>query len=130
MAASNIAVRPGRRQAVLNWVMRGVLATPLLHRARSATACWYWTCRGRKTGRRYRIPVGYTLHDGKLLIGTAGRWRRNLDPNRPIDAVVAPGRADRRALPAHSLAARGRHRALTRTAAKYSRGQLIQLITR
>ncbi|HEV2258685.1 MAG TPA: hypothetical protein VGS06_36650 [Streptosporangiaceae bacterium] len=33
---------------------------------------------GRKTGRRYDIPVGYVDMEGKLTVVTVARWRVNL----------------------------------------------------
>jgi hypothetical protein len=33
---------------------------------------------GRKTGRRYNIPVGYVAMEGKLTVVTVARWRVNL----------------------------------------------------
>ena len=33
---------------------------------------------GRKTGRRYDIPVGYVDMEGKLAVVTVARWRVNL----------------------------------------------------
>ena len=39
---------------------------------------------GRKSGRRYAVPVAYTRHDGSLLIGTPFRWGRNLRTGEPV----------------------------------------------
>lgn len=78
----------GRGQRVLNVVMRAVLATPVLHRAVSNRVL-VLDITGRRSGRRYRIPVGYTPTGGGLLIGTAGTWRRNLVPGQPIRVLVA-----------------------------------------
>jgi deazaflavin-dependent oxidoreductase (nitroreductase family) len=69
--------RPGRGQAALNLVMRAVLGVPGLHRTVSQRVLVIDVV-GRSSGRRYRIPVGYVATDDGLLIGTAGRWRRNL----------------------------------------------------
>lgn len=33
---------------------------------------------GRKTGRRYDIPVGYTAIENRLILVTTARWRVNL----------------------------------------------------
>ena len=33
---------------------------------------------GRKTGRRYDIPMGYTALDDRLVLITVARWRANL----------------------------------------------------
>ncbi len=39
---------------------------------------------GRKSGRRYVIPVAYTRQDGDLLIGTPFGWGRNLRSGEPV----------------------------------------------
>ena len=45
---------------------------------------------GRKTGRRYDVPVGYVDMEGKLAVVTIARWRGNLqkltgsDPPRQL----------------------------------------------
>ncbi|QWF82558.1 hypothetical protein HUW46_05996 [Amycolatopsis sp. CA-230715] len=36
------------------------------------------TITGRKTGRAYRIPVGYVEHHGDILVGSPGNWAMNL----------------------------------------------------
>jgi hypothetical protein len=87
MASTTTRLGPGAGQAFLNVVMRAVLATPLLHRVVSNRVLVIDVV-GRRTGRRYRIPVGYTAIDGDLLVGTAGRWRQNLEPGRPVEVVV------------------------------------------
>jgi deazaflavin-dependent oxidoreductase (nitroreductase family) len=68
--------------------MRAVLATPLLHRAVSNRVLVIDVV-GRKSGRHYRIPVGYVSTDDGLLIGTAGRWRRNLTPGQLVTVTVS-----------------------------------------
>ena len=41
---------------------------------------------GRKSGRRYAVPVAYTREaDGALLIGTPFAWVRNLRTGVPVD---------------------------------------------
>jgi deazaflavin-dependent oxidoreductase (nitroreductase family) len=87
MADRQSSPRPGRGQAALNLVMRAVLATPLLHRAVSNRILLIDVV-GRKSGRHYRIPVGYVPAAGELLIGTAGRWRRNLTPGQLVEVTV------------------------------------------
>jgi hypothetical protein len=74
-------------QSALNVVMRAVLATPLLHRAVSNRVLVVDVI-GRKTGRRYRIPVGFTSTTDGLLVGTVGRWRRNLMPGQHVCVTV------------------------------------------
>jgi hypothetical protein len=39
---------------------------------------------GRKSGRRYTIPVAYTRQRDDLLIGTAFGWGRNLRTGEPV----------------------------------------------
>ena len=40
---------------------------------------------GRKSGRRYTIPVAYTRDKGDLLIGTPFGWGRNLRTGEPVE---------------------------------------------
>jgi deazaflavin-dependent oxidoreductase (nitroreductase family) len=40
---------------------------------------------GRKSGRRYTVPVAYIPHDGALLFGTPFRWGRNLSAGQLVD---------------------------------------------
>lgn len=42
------------------------------------------TVTGRKTGRKYKIPVGYVEHEGALLVGTSAKWHRNLRADTPV----------------------------------------------
>lgn len=70
-------------QRIGNAVVLGLLRSPL-HRLLSGRLLAI-TVVGRRTGRRYTIPVGYAEHDAALLIGTAGTWYRNLRPGTPID---------------------------------------------
>lgn len=47
---------------------------------------------GRRTGRRYTIPVGYVRQDGTLDVLVAGRdlkrWWRNLEGGAPVELLV------------------------------------------
>jgi deazaflavin-dependent oxidoreductase (nitroreductase family) len=44
---------------------------------------------GRKSGKRYDIPVAYTRHEGALLIGTALRpWVKNIRKDVPIQVSM------------------------------------------
>jgi deazaflavin-dependent oxidoreductase (nitroreductase family) len=71
-----------RTQRSGNAAVRLLLRSPL-HRALSGRLLTI-TVIGRRTGREYAIPVGYAEHDGALLVGTAGTWRRNLRPGTPV----------------------------------------------
>jgi deazaflavin-dependent oxidoreductase (nitroreductase family) len=64
-------------QALVNRVMRGLLATPLLARLVGRRLVTLYVV-GRKSGRRYAVPVAYTADQGDLLIGTPFGWGRNL----------------------------------------------------
>jgi deazaflavin-dependent oxidoreductase (nitroreductase family) len=39
---------------------------------------------GRKSGRRYSVPVAYTAEGNDLLIGTSFGWGRNLRTGEPV----------------------------------------------
>lgn len=73
---------PGQR--VVNRVMRGLLRTPLLCRAVGRRLVTVYVV-GRKTGRRYSVPVAYTRDGDGLLIGTPFGWGRNLRDGEPVE---------------------------------------------
>ena len=70
-------------QGLVNRLMRGLLRTPLLCRAVGKRLLTLYVV-GRKSGRRYAIPVAYTRHDGVLLIGSPFGWGRNLRTGEPV----------------------------------------------
>jgi deazaflavin-dependent oxidoreductase (nitroreductase family) len=77
-------------QNLVNRIIKGLLRTPLLSRlVGSRLVTLYVT--GRKTGRRYAVPVAYTRHEGDLLIGTPFGWGRNLRTGEPV-AIRFKGR--------------------------------------
>jgi hypothetical protein len=91
-------------QDFANRVVRGMLATPLLSRAAGSRLVTLYFV-GRKSGRRYTIPVAYTKDKGDILIGTPFGWGRNLRTGEPVeirlkgrrrtaDVVVYSGEAD------------------------------------
>jgi deazaflavin-dependent oxidoreductase (nitroreductase family) len=43
---------------------------------------------GRKTGRRYSVPVAYTRHEGSLLVGTPFAWARNMRTGEPVEVIL------------------------------------------
>jgi hypothetical protein len=43
---------------------------------------------GRKTGRRYDIPVGYVDMEGKLALVTVARWRVNLRGGADVEVTL------------------------------------------
>lgn len=70
-------------QGLANRVVLGLLRTPLLARAVGSRLVTLYIV-GRKSGRRYTIPVAYTRDEGDLLIGTPFGWGRNLRTGEPV----------------------------------------------
>jgi F420H(2)-dependent quinone reductase len=71
-------------QRLSNVIIRGLLRTPLISRAVGNRLVTLYIV-GRKSGRRYTIPVAYTRHEGDLLIGTPFGWGRNLRTGEPVE---------------------------------------------
>jgi deazaflavin-dependent oxidoreductase (nitroreductase family) len=74
-------------QGLANRIVRGLLRTPLVCRVMGNRLITVYVV-GRKSGRRYAIPVAYTHHDGTLLIGTPFGWGRNLRTGQPVDIRI------------------------------------------
>ena len=75
-SAVKLTVPPRGVIRMINPAVRLVLSSPLHELLDPAVVLLHVT--GRKTGRRYDIPVGYALIDGRLTVLTAGAWRVNL----------------------------------------------------
>ena len=71
-------------QGLANRVVRGLLATPLLSHAVGGRLVTLYIV-GRKSGRRYTVPVAYTRDGDDLLIGTPFGWGRNLRTGEPVE---------------------------------------------
>jgi len=71
-------------QRVVNWIARGLLRTPLVSRGIGNRLITLYVV-GRKSGKRYTVPVAYTRHEDALLIGTPFGWGRNLRTGEPVD---------------------------------------------
>lgn len=71
-------------QSAANRVVRGLLRTPLLARLVGTRLITVYVV-GRKTGRRYAVPVAYRQHEGVLLFGTEFRWVRNLRTGEAVE---------------------------------------------
>jgi deazaflavin-dependent oxidoreductase (nitroreductase family) len=71
-------------QGVANWIVRGLLRVPLLSRGVGKRLITLYVV-GRKSGKRYTVPVAYTRHEGTLLIGTPFGWGRNLRTGVPVE---------------------------------------------
>ena len=66
----------------MNRVIRGLLRTPLLCRLVGRRLITVYLV-GRKSGRRYAVPVAYTRRNGTLLAGTQSAWAHNLRTGEP-----------------------------------------------
>lgn len=104
-------------QGVVNRVVRGLLRAPLMSRLAGRWLVTLYVV-GRKSGRRYVVPVAYTRQDGDLLIGTPFGWGRNLRTGEaveirlkgrllPADVVVLTGEED--VTDAYAVMARDNH---------------------
>jgi len=76
--------RTMRFQGVANRVVRVLLATPLVTRGIGQRLITVYVV-GRKSGRRFSVPVAYTRHEGTMLIGTSFAWSRNLRTGEPVE---------------------------------------------
>jgi hypothetical protein len=74
-------------QGVANRLVRGLLRTPGLNRVAGSRLVTLYVV-GRKSGRRYTVPVAYTRQDGDLLIGTPFGWGRNLRSGEPVEILL------------------------------------------
>jgi len=82
-AASGDRVQTMAAQGLVNWFVRGLLRTPVVARGIGARLLVLYVV-GRKSGKRYIVPVAYTEHDGSLLVGTPFGWARNLRTGEPV----------------------------------------------
>jgi deazaflavin-dependent oxidoreductase (nitroreductase family) len=75
-------------QNTANRVVRVLLRTPLLARLIGTRLLTVYVV-GRKTGKRYAVPVAYSRHEGVLMFGTEFRWVRNLRTGEPVEIRLA-----------------------------------------
>jgi deazaflavin-dependent oxidoreductase (nitroreductase family) len=71
-------------QRLVNRIVLTMLATPLVSRGPGKLLLTLYVT-GRKSGRRYTLPVAYVRHEGGLLIGTPFGWGRNLRTGEPVE---------------------------------------------
>ncbi|MEU7907485.1 hypothetical protein [Actinoplanes sp. NPDC049118] len=71
-------------QGVANRFVRGLLRIPFLSRLVGRRLITLYVV-GRKSGRRYTVPVAYTPHEGVLLIGSPFAWGKNLRTGEPVE---------------------------------------------
>jgi hypothetical protein len=74
-------------QGLTNRIVRGLLATPVLSGVVGRRLLVVYAV-GRKTGRRYSVPVAYTRHEGAMLVGTPFAWARNLRTGEPVEILL------------------------------------------
>jgi hypothetical protein len=84
MASTDQHARTLAFQSAANLVVRTLLRTPGLARLVGARLVTVYVV-GRKSGKRYTVPVAYGLHQGALLFGTEFRWVRNLRTGEPVE---------------------------------------------
>jgi deazaflavin-dependent oxidoreductase (nitroreductase family) len=70
-------------QGLVNAFTRAALSTPGVAKGIGRKLILLYVF-GRKSGKRYAIPIAYMEHDGKVLIGTQFGWSRNLRTGDPI----------------------------------------------
>jgi deazaflavin-dependent oxidoreductase (nitroreductase family) len=83
MAAPAPRAQTLKAQKLVNRIVLGLLRTPLLSRLAGRRLVTVYVT-GRKSGRRYAVPVAYTRHEGDLLIGSPFGWGRNLRTGEPV----------------------------------------------
>ncbi len=74
-------------QGLANSVVRTLLRAPLIGPAMGGRLVTLYLV-GRKSGKRYEIPVAYTRDGKDLLIGTPFAWGRNLRSGEPVDILL------------------------------------------
>jgi hypothetical protein len=75
-------------QNAVNRLMRVLLRTPLLSLGIGKRLLAF-NLVGRKSGKKYVIPVAYTRHEGKLLVGViAKKWASNIRPGEPVSITL------------------------------------------
>jgi len=82
-AAPAPRAQPMAMQGLVNRIILGMLRAPGLSRLVGARLVTLYVT-GRKSGRRYVIPVAYTRDKGDLLVGTPFGWARNLRAGEPV----------------------------------------------
>lgn len=89
-APPDARTRPLRLQGLMNRTVRVVLRTPLVSRLAGSRLLTMYVV-GRKSGKRYSVPVTYTRYEGDLLVCTSAGWGRNLRTGEAL-AIRLKGR--------------------------------------
>lgn len=84
-----------RFQGAVNRVMRTMLRVPLVSKLPGRRLVLLEIV-GRRSGKRYELPVAYTQQGADLLVGTPFAWGRNLRTGDTINIVLmgTPQQAD------------------------------------
>jgi hypothetical protein len=61
---------------MVNPLVRALLQSPMHGLADQSVVVLHLT--GRRTGRRYSVPINYVMVDGRIVLVTIARWRVNL----------------------------------------------------
>jgi hypothetical protein len=76
-----------RFQGLANGIVRTLLRTPLLARVVGKKLVTIHVV-GRKSGKRYDVPVAYTPDGASMLVGTPFAWAKNLRTGEPVDVTL------------------------------------------
>lgn len=76
-----------RFQGAVNRVMRTMLRVPLVGKL-PGRRLMLLEIVGRRSGRRFEVPVAYTRQDSDLLVGTPFAWGRNLRTGDQLNIVL------------------------------------------
>ena len=71
-------------QAVVNRVVRALLCVPVVGGMVGKRLVTIYFA-GRRSGRRYAVPVAYTRQDGRLFVASQFAWIRNLQGGAPVE---------------------------------------------
>lgn len=72
-----------RAQRLVNLLVRGLLRIPGLSRIIGSRLVTLYVI-GRKSGRKYTVPVAYLAEGNALLVGTSFGWATNLRTGEPV----------------------------------------------
>jgi deazaflavin-dependent oxidoreductase (nitroreductase family) len=89
-AGGGVELRP--LQGVVNRIARGLMRVPLLSRLVGNGLIVLYVV-GRRSGKRYTVPMAYLRHEGALLLGSGFAWGKNL---RTDDALEVRFKGRRR----------------------------------
>lgn len=77
-------MKPLAVQGLVNRIVRVLLQTPLLSRVIGRGLLTLYVV-GRKSGKRYTVPMAYVRYEGDLLLGTGFAWGKNLRTGEPME---------------------------------------------